>query len=323
MGKTKKQYFFKAVSSSILMSLAFLSIPAYSVLPESPAKSVNLDITGVVYVENKDTFNGEQPTIYTVTEDMKLKDILSKRGLSYSDYTSMSGKELTGDEKVGVGDELKIFSKNIKTQTEDINIDLPDVVEKTDELYVGDTQTVVEGASGKATRITVSTDSIDTEGKVTTDTEETMVVKSKPVAKVVKEGTKPRPAMPSFTLAGDSYSSSPYLNGDWVDSALKQVGKPYAWGAAGPNAFDCSGLIYWTYLQRGISIPRTAYAQGAAGQQISWSEARRGDVVYTAGHIAFYLGDGKIVHAASPGSGVTVSSVGWMIAQGAKVARLG
>jgi len=91
--------------------------------------------------------------------------------------------------------------------------------------------------------------------------------------------------------------------GDVVALALAQVGKAYRTGAAGPNAFDCSGLVYWVFNHAGIHIPRMT-AQGYFGAYPHVSQPVPGDVVYYRDHIAIYVGSGEIVAASTPRGGV-------------------
>jgi peptidoglycan DL-endopeptidase CwlO len=94
-----------------------------------------------------------------------------------------------------------------------------------------------------------------------------------------------------------------------VDAALSKLGSPYRWGATGPNAFDCSGLMVWAWAQAGVSLPRTSAGQFANLRRISRSELQPGDLVFAGSprvhHVGMYIGNGQIVH--SPRSGYTVS----------------
>ncbi|MEU6508560.1 NlpC/P60 family protein [Streptomyces sp. NPDC046942] len=92
--------------------------------------------------------------------------------------------------------------------------------------------------------------------------------------------------------------------------AMDQIGKPYAWGAAGPDAYDCSGLTTQAWSRAGTPIPRTSQEQWQRLKRIPLSELRPGDlVVYfpDATHVAMYVGDGKVVQAPRPGAAVQVS----------------
>lgn len=97
--------------------------------------------------------------------------------------------------------------------------------------------------------------------------------------------------------------------------AKSKVGSPYAWGAAGPNAFDCSGLTSWAYKQVGKQIPRTSDAQAHAGRQVPMSSLQPGDIIsYYSGasHVAIYIGGGKVVQALNSGSPVQINDLNMM-----------
>ena len=104
-------------------------------------------------------------------------------------------------------------------------------------------------------------------------------------------------------------------------TALTKVGAPYSWGATGPDAFDCSGLMVWAYQQQGKAIPRTSQAQMGGGIPIPKDKLQPGDLVgYYPGatHVGMYIGDGKVVHAADYGIPVQVVSVDAMPFIGAR-----
>jgi cell wall-associated NlpC family hydrolase len=108
--------------------------------------------------------------------------------------------------------------------------------------------------------------------------------------------------------------------GGVVGAAMSKLGSPYSWGATGPDAFDCSGLMFWAYQQMGKSIPRTSSAQIAGGTPVSRDQLQPGDIVgYFSGvsHVGMYIGDGKIVHASDYGIPVQVVSVDSMPFAGA------
>jgi cell wall-associated NlpC family hydrolase len=97
-----------------------------------------------------------------------------------------------------------------------------------------------------------------------------------------------------------------------VQAALTRIGSPYSWGAAGPSAFDCSGLVMWSFQQAGISLPHSSQALAAGGQPVALSDMQPGDVVtyYSdASHAAIYIGDGMMVHASTYGTPVRVAPV--------------
>ncbi|MEU2153741.1 NlpC/P60 family protein [Streptomyces sp. NPDC019396] len=120
-----------------------------------------------------------------------------------------------------------------------------------------------------------------------------------------------RDGLPPDLSAGPSSSRAAAA----VMAAKSALGRPYVWGASGPNGFDCSGLMQWSYAKAGVGLPRTSQAQRTAGRQVALSEARPGDLVTyrsDASHVAMYVGNGQVVHAPYPGAAVRYDPVGMM-----------
>jgi cell wall-associated NlpC family hydrolase len=97
--------------------------------------------------------------------------------------------------------------------------------------------------------------------------------------------------------------------------ALRQLGKPYQWGATGPNAYDCSGLVYAAYAAAGIHIARTTFQWRQDGPQVPLSEIQPGDLLFSAGsdgtpsnpgHVVMYLGGGQVIQAPQTGEDVQI-----------------
>ncbi|WP_372495756.1 C40 family peptidase [Kitasatospora humi] len=100
-----------------------------------------------------------------------------------------------------------------------------------------------------------------------------------------------------------------------VAAALSRLGSPYVYGATGPDAFDCSGLMYWAWRQAGVNLPRTSQQQAFGGRRISLAEAQPGDLVIffkDMHHVGMYVGGGTVVHAPHPGARVRYESVSAM-----------
>ncbi|MEC3951803.1 C40 family peptidase [Nocardia sp. CDC153] len=105
-----------------------------------------------------------------------------------------------------------------------------------------------------------------------------------------------------------------------LDAARSKLGAYYRAGGNGPDSFDCSGFVQWSYREAGVELPRTSYSQLAAGTPVPLDDLQPGDLVsyYGGGHSAMYLGDGKIIHASDYGSGVTISPLNNMPVTGAR-----
>jgi cell wall-associated NlpC family hydrolase len=97
--------------------------------------------------------------------------------------------------------------------------------------------------------------------------------------------------------------------------ALAQLGKPYQWGAAGPNAYDCSGLVYAAYASAGVTIARITFQWYLDGPQVPLNQIQPGDLLFSAGsdgtdadpgHVVMYLGGGQIIQAPQTGQDVQI-----------------
>lgn len=111
-----------------------------------------------------------------------------------------------------------------------------------------------------------------------------------------------------------SLASSKQYSGDAaqvaVQVAMDQLGKPYEWGAAGPDTFDCSGLTLFAYAHAGISLPHHAADQYNQGRHVAESDLRPGDLVFfeaNLGHMGMYIGNGNFIHAPHTGDVVKIS----------------
>jgi cell wall-associated NlpC family hydrolase len=97
-----------------------------------------------------------------------------------------------------------------------------------------------------------------------------------------------------------------------VHFAMAQIGKAYVYGAAGPNAYDCSGLTMRAWGAAGVGLPHSSSAQYASGTHISESQLRPGDLVFyysPISHVGMYIGNGLIVNAENPSAGIRVTGL--------------
>jgi cell wall-associated NlpC family hydrolase len=115
------------------------------------------------------------------------------------------------------------------------------------------------------------------------------------------------------TPASDNYDTpSIPAHGDVVDFARSRIGCPYVWAAAGPNSFDCSGLMMWCYAKIGISLPHSSAEQIHSGQRVSRKDLQPGDLVFFGRsgihHVGMYIGGGDMIEAPYTGARVRIAS---------------
>lgn len=96
-----------------------------------------------------------------------------------------------------------------------------------------------------------------------------------------------------------------------VETALKEIGRPYRYGALGPSTFDCSGLTKFAYGAAGIVLPHSAAAQYGSGRRVNRNQLQPGDLIFWKGlgHVGMYIGAGRMVHAPQTGQLVTITSI--------------
>jgi len=112
---------------------------------------------------------------------------------------------------------------------------------------------------------------------------------------------------PTIAVTGDS------IGAQALKWALTKLGDPYVWGGAGPDDFDCSGLVMWSYAQVGISLEHFTGDQWNEGEHISQSEIEPGDLLFffDLDHVGMYIGSGLMVDAPTQGQVVQVQPVLW------------
>jgi cell wall-associated NlpC family hydrolase len=118
------------------------------------------------------------------------------------------------------------------------------------------------------------------------------------------------------TSTSDSSGSSDSSYATKAEKALAfaraQIGKPYVWGATGPDSYDCSGLTQAAWKAAGVDIPRVTYDQVNAGTTVPLSQAQPGDLVFfydDISHVGLYIGNGMMIHAPKPGAYVREESI--------------
>jgi cell wall-associated NlpC family hydrolase len=128
-------------------------------------------------------------------------------------------------------------------------------------------------------------------------------------ASSVRQAAPPAASLPSVPGGGSAAARAA------VSTALSQVGDPYVWGAAGPSAFDCSGLTQYAYAAAGVSLPHSSGMQAQLGSSVPMSAMAPGDLLFffsPVSHVALYVGGGRMVHASTYGEPVKVVPVSSM-----------
>ena len=127
--------------------------------------------------------------------------------------------------------------------------------------------------------------------------------------------TSPQPAAPAPTAAPEPVYAAPAASpaaAVAVAEALRQLGKPYVFGAAGPDTFDCSGLMQWAWAKAGVSMPHYTVSQFHAFPRVSLNDLQPGDLIFfslSLGHVGMYIGNGSYVQAPRTGDVVKISNL--------------
>lgn len=124
-----------------------------------------------------------------------------------------------------------------------------------------------------------------------------------------QEATQQESSEPSTSTSDSSYATKAEKA---LAFARAQIGKPYVWGATGPDSYDCSGLTQAAWKAAGVDLPRVTYDQVNAGTTVPLSQAQPGDLVFfydDISHVGLYIGNGMMIHAPKPGAYVREESI--------------
>ncbi len=150
-----------------------------------------------------------------------------------------------------------------------------------------------------------------------------LMVLNKGIATNLKPGQRlnlPDNARPTTTISKtrkvQQNTSSRIVSSSVVQAAYRNLGARYVWGASRPGAFDCSGFTMYVMRQFGVSLPHSSSAQFRMGRSVSRGNLQAGDLVFfssgtrgVVGHVGVYIGNGRMIHASTPSTGVIVSSI--------------
>ena len=202
--------------------------------------------------------------------------------------------------------EEPLFSVTVNAEIGSVeDIAVKKTYQETEELYEGESEVKSSGSSGSKI---VTNQVISVNGAVLTSEAVDTAVIQEASDSVIYKGTKERPK----DTAEADYSGQVMGSGDGASIAkfaIQFCGNPYVYGGTSlTKGADCSGFVQSVFAKFGISLPRTGDAQAKCGKGVSYSEAKPGDLIYYPGHIAIYIGGGRIVHASTPSTGICISS---------------
>lgn len=186
-------------------------------------------------------------------------------------------------------------------------IDYKVKVKKVKKLYKGEKKVAKKGKKGKKSVVSQVTRE---NGKVVETKVIYTEIEEKPVAKVVNKGIKKKPDNETADkVDNDGAAVGKGSGSEVINYATKFLGNPYVYGGSSlTNGTDCSGFTMSIYAHFGVSLPHSSSAQRSCGKGVSYSEAKPGDILCYSGHVALYMGNGKIIHASTPSTGITTGS---------------
>ncbi|KOH01990.1 hydrolase [Lactobacillus johnsonii 16] len=309
------------LSAAKLNSLSFNGTAQASTL-QAPAKEI-----GVVKVNSK---TGESVAVWNSYEDGKQQTgkYLPHQS-SWKTYKKV--KTVKGETWYNLGGNQWISSDNVEEEAPiAVTADLSAVATTVSQVPAANVANNnaaqapaanVNNAQQAATTTPVQTNTAATTKQVSTastqsNTTYTAPAQNNTVAKPAQQ--QAQPTQQASSQAATTQTAKPQASTQSnsstaqtvVSAAQSQIGKPYVWGATGPNAYDCSGLVQYAYSQAGKNVGRTTYQQAGAGQHISVSQAQAGDILMWGDyHDAIYVGNNQYVHAPQPGQNVTQASI--------------
>ena len=183
------------------------------------------------------------------------------------------------------------------------------IEESSSDLTVGPKKVKTKGVNG-AIANTMSITKVNGQVIASSVLKETVV--SNPVNEVILVGTKVVRSYsyaPRTTISTAGKAIAGTTGADVVAYAKLFLGNPYVYGGSSlTNGTDCSGFTMSVYAHFGVYLPHSSYSQRSCGTAVSYSNAKPGDLILYSGHVALYIGGGKIIHASTTSTGIIISS---------------
>ena len=230
-----------------------------------------------------DKYSPSGAQINSITVDKKLSSEAAHLKRGSEPETVMTADEAVDYVLTQNSTDDPLFCVTISSEVGSLqNVEAGKTYEDNKDMYEGDQKVKSEGKNGNQI---VTNQVVSVNGSVMTSEVVDTAVVSEAVNSVIYSGT----AVASYGL---QFVGNPYVSG----------------GTSLTNGADCSGFTQSVYARFGISLPRTSGAQAGVGKGVSYSEAKAGDLICYSGHVAIYIGGGKIVHAANSRKGICVSN---------------
>ena len=268
--------------------------------------SISGMLTQAEYSQQVHTFDRQKLKEYaeTVQKVKDLQDTLE---------TKMDDLKKTQTEFEAQQDELNTTITEKSAEVANLDDQLQAAIKKAAEEEAARQKAAEEAAAKKAAQQSSSTSNKNISGSTGSSTTKTESNTSKPSTSTPSVSTPPASTPSEDNSASDTPVYTPDYNQSAADiivsAAWSQVGKAtYVWGTQIPYvSFDCSGLVQWCYAQAGISIPRQSTSIKNSGTIVS--DPRPGDICWTPGHVAIYIGNGQMIEAQQDGVPICVSKV--------------
>ena len=179
--------------------------------------------------------------------------------------------------------------------------------EKSSDLTVGTKKVKIAGVNGEIAN-TISNTKVNGQIVATSVLNENVL--TQPINEVILVGTKvvrTYSSAPKVSTSSKAYSGT--TGADVVAYAKLFLGNPYVYGGTSlTNGTDCSGFTMSVYAHFGVYLPHASSAQPSYGTAVSYAEAQPGDLLFYSGHVAMYIGGGKIIHASTTSTGIIIGS---------------